>query len=237
MARNKLVWLVCLSVLCVLPAGATLETYTTLEAWELAATQSGVTIDFSTLGVPAGGQSAWWQSLLVEPVTFTSPTGTGWMQVHNASSVWSTWGTAGPILWSNETLGALRAVWTTPVTAFAALMGINSGGPTTWAGSQMDVRVRNGVTQQWGQTVVTSPHPTLTFFGIVSTDGAEPFNSVTFTPAETGVSSAFLDDVRLGAYNAPAPPEGETPELGTGVLSLCGGILLAAGGFRRHLKA
>jgi hypothetical protein len=227
MARNRLVWLVTLTIVSVLPAGATLQTYTTLAGWQAAATQAGATIDFTSLGVPVGGASSpAVQSLIMDNVTFTSPTA-GWMQVHNASSVWSNWGT-GSILWSNEDLGALRATWTTPVTAFAALMGINRGGPTTWSPSQMDVKVRNGGTEVWGQALVTSAHPTLTFFGIVSTDGSEPFNSVTFKPAETGVSSAFLDDIRLGAYQDSAP----VPEMGTGVLSLCGGILLAVGGFR-----
>ena len=71
----------------------------------------------------------------------------------------------------------------------------------------MDVKVRSGGTIVWQQTLVTSAHPTLTFFGIVATEG-ETFDSVTFTPAEGTSTTAFLDDVRLGAYKAPAvdPP-------------------------------
>ncbi len=100
----------------------------------------------------------------------------------------------------------------------------------------MDIKVyRSGVTNPvWQQTLPTSASPVPTFFGIVSTIPAETFDSILFTPAP---GRALLDDVRLGTYHEPVVPAGETPELGTGLLSLCGGILLAAGGFRRHLKA
>ncbi|MCX6638503.1 MAG: hypothetical protein NT090_25900 [Acidobacteria bacterium] len=233
MARNKLVWLVCLAILSVLPAGATLETYTTLTEWQAVATQAGATIDFTSLAPNPGNVSAMYVTLVIGGVTFTSPS--DWVQVYNASSSqpYYDWGT-GAILRSNkDTLGALKAALATPVTAFAALMGINKENPPgTYISSQMDVKVRSGDTVVWEQTLVTSAHPTPTLFGIVSTNPLETFDSVTFTPTE---NYAFVDDVMLGAYQEPPPP-GDTPELGTGVLSLCGGILLAAGGFRRRGK-
>ena len=55
MARNKLVWLVCLSILCVLPASATFVPYTDLALWQQVTTLSATTIDFSSLGVLPGG--------------------------------------------------------------------------------------------------------------------------------------------------------------------------------------
>ncbi len=237
MARNRLVWLVCLTILCVLPAGATFVPYTDLALWQQVTTLSATTVDFSTLGVPVGGQISY-LSLVIGDITFTTPAAQ--VQVVNASSgqPWYNWGTTA-ILHTVDDGRPLNAVWTTPVTAFAALMGITKMEGEVPVTSQMDVKVyRSGVTDPiWQQTLVTSARPTLTFFGIVSTDPAVTFDSVTFTPADGITTNAFLDDVRRGTYNAPAPPVGETPELGTGVLSLCGGILLAAGGFRRHLKA
>jgi len=241
MARNRLVWLVCLGILCVLPAGAAFVPYSDLALWQQVTTLSATTIDFSTLGVPVGGQSSSTLSLVIDGVTFTSPTPTeGKVLVVNASSgqPWYNWGTAAILRPENDGWH-VKANWTTSVTAFAALMGItkmDGGVPVT---SQMDVKVRSGTTIVWEQTLVTSARPTLTFFGIVATEG-ETFDSVTFQPAEGNLTTAYLDDVRRGAYNAPVvepPPSSDTPELGTGLLSLCGGILLAAGGFRRHIKA
>jgi hypothetical protein len=240
MARNKLVWLVCLAILSVLPAGATLQTYTTLLEWQAAATQSGVTIDFSSLGVIDGNFSPAALSLLIDPVTFTAPPIYQLQVVHaSPTQPWYDWGTHS-ILRPMDDGRPLQAAWTTPVTAFAALMGITKivgGVPAT---SQMDVKVyRSGVTEPvWQQTLGTAARPTLTFFGIVSTNPAVTFDSVTFTPADGNTTTAYLDDVRLGAYKEPVvdPLLGEAPEMGTGVLSLCGGILLAAGGFRMRGK-
>jgi hypothetical protein len=218
--------------LSVLPAGAAFLNYTTLTEWQAVATQAGSTIDFNSLNVPVGGYSVSYQSLLIDDVTFTSPTA-GWMQVVNPSGgqPWYYWGTTSILRPLIETPTPLKAEWATGVTAFAALMAINKENPPgTWVSSQMDVKVRSGGTVVWEQTLVTSAHPTPTFFGFVSTNPAETFDSVTFTPAE--VNYAFLDDVRLGAYQDPDP----VPEMGTGVLSLCGGILLVAGGLRKRLK-
>jgi hypothetical protein len=237
MARNKLVWLVCLAMLSVLPAGATLETYTTLLEWQAAATQSGVTIDFSSLGVDDGNFSPAALSLLIAPITFTAPAIYQLQVVHaSAGQPWYDWGTHS-ILRPMDDGRPLQAAWTTPVTAFAALMGItkiDGGGPVT---SQMDVKVYRGGTWVWGQTLSTSANPIPTFFGIVAT-GGETFDSVIFTPADGNTTTAYLDDVRLGAASEepPPPPPPPVPEMGTGVLSLCGGILLAAGGFRMRGK-
>ena len=238
MARNRLVWLVCLAVLSVLPAGAAFQTYTTLAEWQAVATQAGNTINFDSLNVPVGGYSSpSVQLLLIDNVTFTSPIA-GYMYVVNPSGAqpWYYWGTTSILRPAGESLSPLKAEWATGVTAFAALMAINNENPPgTWLPSQMDVKVRSGGTVVWEQTLVTSAHPTPTFFGFVSTNPAETFDSVTFTPAE--VNYAFLDNVMLGAYNAPPdPPVGDAPEMGTGVLSLCGGILLVAGGLRKRLK-
>lgn len=231
MARNRLVWLVCLSILSVLPAGATLQNYTTLAEWQAVATQSGVTIDLSSVPL-TNGLSASYLTLPIGGVTFTSPS--SWVQVYDfPGSVWWDWGTGAILRSWQDTLGAVRVDLTASATAFAAVMAINKGGPGTWAPSQMDVKVRSGGTVVWEQTLVTSAHPTPTFFGIVSSNPAETFDSVTFTPTE---NYAFLDDVMLGEYKAPDPPVGDAPEMGTGVLSLCGGILLAAGGLRKRLK-
>jgi hypothetical protein len=228
-------------ILCVLPAGATFVPYSDLALWQQVTTLSATTVDFSSLGVGVGGQSASSLSLVIGDITFTSPTGRKLLVV-NASSGQSyyNWGTAA-ILRPEDDGGLLKAALASPVTAFAALMGINKWTPPdTWLSSQMDVKVRSGETVVWEQTLVTSAHPTLTFFGIVSTDPAEKFDSVTFAPAEGNTTTAFLDNVMLDSYQAPPPPPPPdptaTPEMGTGVLSLCGGILLVAGGFRRRLK-
>ena len=230
MARNRLVWLVCLTILSVLPAGATFVAYTDLALWEQVTTLSATTIDFSSLGVPVGGAITY-PLLVIGDITFT--TTDSQMQVVNASTpqYYYNWGTTS-ILRTDTDGRFLKATWTTPVTAFAASMGINKWTAPNWLPSQMKVEVRSGGTVVWQQTLVTSAHPTPTFFGIVSTNPAETFDSVTFTPAEGNSTGAFLDDVRLSAYQDPA----STPEMGTGVLSLCGGILLAAGGFRKRLK-
>jgi hypothetical protein len=74
--------------------------------------------------------------------------------------------------------------------------------------------------------LTTVAHPALTFFGIVSTTPGETIDSITFTPP--GAKVSFLDDVMLSAYPEPVP------EIGAGALSLRGGILLAAGAFRKR---
>jgi hypothetical protein len=242
MARNKLVWLVCLSILSVLPASATFVLYSDLGLWQQVTTLSGTTIDFSSLGVPVGGQTSYPLPLVIDGLTFTSTVGQ--LQVVNASSGqgYYNWGTASILHTVDDNRGVVAA-WPTPVTAFAALMGITKMAGDVPVTSQMDVKVRSGGTVVWEQVLVTSARPTLTFFGIVSTDPAVTFDSVTFTPPAfdppplIGIyTNAFLDDVRRGTYNAPVVDQlpGDTPELGTGVLSLCGGILLAAGGFRKR---
>ena len=217
MARNRLVWLLSLAILSVLPAGATFQTFTTLAEWQAHATQAGVTINFSTFA-PNLGNFMYTRSLYVEPVTFTSPPDLN-IQVIYSSKLEYQWDTAQAILCAYAG-HPLKVTLTTPVTAFAARMGIYNGG----TGSQMCVKVHRSGTEVFPRTLPTFAHPTLTFFGVVSTHGSKPFNSITFTPP--GCTRAFLDDVRLG----------DTPEMGTGLLSLCGGILLAAAGFRKRGK-
>jgi hypothetical protein len=116
----------------------------------------------------------------------------------------------------------LKVTLETPVTAFAARTGIYNG----TAGSQMTITVTSGETTTTLPPLTTVAHPTLTFFGVVSTTPGEAIDSITFTAP--GEKVPFLDDVRVGAYQAPVP------EMGTGALSLCGGMLLAAGAFRKR---
>ena len=238
MARNRLVWLVCLSILSVLSAGATFQTYATLGQWQAVTEQWGNTIDFDSLQVEVG-KSKQYSSLFIDPVTFTSPPAY-WMTVFNPSGLqpWYDWNTTS-ILRCDQDGSSLKVALETPATAFAAFMGINKLVGEVYVSSTMRVEVRSVNTVVWGaeqaqNPLNTDPHPKLTFFGIVSTNPAQTFDSVTFTPVE--VNTAFLDDVMLGAYQEAPPPPPPVPEMGTGVLSLCGGILLAAGGFRMRGK-
>jgi hypothetical protein len=218
MARNRLVWLVCLAILSVLPAGATFDTYATLAEWQVAATQSGATIDFSSFAPNLGGY-LYTTSLYVEPVTFTSPPNLNMQVTYSTNSAYQWGSTAILCAYADYPLMVTLA---TPVTAFAARTGIYNG----TAGSQMTITVTSGSTTTTLPSLATVAHPTLTFFGVVSTTPGETIDSITFTPPEGKVP--FLDDVRVGAYQAPVP------EMGTGALSLCGGMLLAAGAFRKR---
>ena len=231
MARNRLVWLVCLSILSVLPASATFVPYSNLTLWEQVTTLSGTVIDFNQEGPSPGYNGPEMSYFDIGGIRFTSPY--SFVQLCNAGDACN-WNTGAIIRSTHADAGALLVTLTTPATSFSTLMAINNGGTNR----DMDIKVyRSGVTLPvWQQTLPTSASPVPTFFGIVSTIPAETFDSILFTPAP---GRALLDNLRLGTYHEPVvePPVGDVPELGTGVLSLCGGILLAAGGLRKRLKA
>jgi hypothetical protein len=231
MGRFKLGRLVFLAVLCSFPASPALVTYADLASWGAVATQSGATIDFSLLAPTPGSNSTEYAVLSAyEGVTFASTVGGDSVQVYNASASW-TWyqWNSGAILRSGIMAGTAGMVVTlsTPVTAFAVHMGINNESGGTWAGSQMTVTVKNGATTLTlpTSTFTTSAHPDLTFLGIAATAG-ESFDTIIFSPA---VNYVFLDDVMIGSYNAAT----ELPEPGTGVLVLCGAVLLFLTPLRR----
>lgn len=232
MGRFKLGRLVFLAVLCTFPASPALVTYADLASWGAVATQSGATIDFTSLALTPGTSSSQYAILSeYQGITFASTVALDTVQVYNASASWPwyQWN-SGAILRSgvNATSTAGMVVTlSTPVTAFAVHMGINNDSGGTWVGSQMTVTVKNGATTLTlpTSTFTTSAHPDLTFLGIAATAG-ESFDTIIFSPA---VNYVFLDDVMMGSYNAAT----ELPEPGTGVLVLCGAALLFLAPLRR----
>jgi hypothetical protein len=240
MGRNRLLRLSLLLVLFVLPACSAIVTYTDLASWQQVSAQSGATIDFSSLAQNPGNYSA--QVLALSAftgVTFSSPG--DFVQVVNPASYqpWYQWNSGAILRAYNDTgSGTLKVDFATPITAFAALMGINSENPPgTWVASQMTITARSGSTTLTlpSPTYSTTAHPGLTFFGIVSTTPGQTFDSITFAPA---VNYAFLDDVRLGSFQAAVepPPTSDTPEPGTGLLALCGAALIVAGKLRSRRR-
>jgi hypothetical protein len=165
---------------------------------------------------------------------FTSP-GDSLQVINMPASSYYDWTGVGAILRSNAGslgTGQLKVDLSTPVTAFAALIGINNGSPGSWLGSEMTITASSGGTGLGASVVPTSAHPIMTFVGLVSTTPGETFDSILLTPA---VNYVFLDDVRVGSYNAPQPPGpgGEVPEPGTGILALCGAAFLAVARIRK----
>jgi hypothetical protein len=206
-------------------------TYATEADWLAAAvTQSGATVTFDTFTPQDSNVSS------IGPLS-----GMNFSAIGNTVLVpnlygGSPWGT-GTFLMTTESGYDLRVDFTTAVTAFATLMMIENGG----SGSSMTIKV-NGVTVPGPSLSPTGAWPTFakwtpTFFGIVSTNPVETFNSITFTPTNNLVR---LDNVRVGAYNDPTPPPPPppppppVPEPGTGLLALGGIGLIALGCLRKR---
>ncbi len=212
-----------LTLLSVLPACPAILTYGSLADWQVQATQSGTTIDFSSFAPTPGSSIPAETSLTVGGVTFSS---SYMVKVLNASASepYYDWGTGAVLIPFSASVPVVTLA--TPVTAFATLVMVPKLSGPTYVSSQVTVTVARGETTLFSSTLPTSARPTPTFFGVVSSDPVQTFDRITFTPE---VNYAILDDVRLGSYLAAV----SAPEPGTGVLAFCGAGLLGAGVFRR----
>ncbi|MBI4877305.1 MAG: hypothetical protein HY822_21980 [Acidobacteria bacterium] len=224
----------CLAFLAVVPARATILTYSSLGDWQAIATQSGATIDFSSFTAHTSAMTSWTDA--ASGAVFSAP-GT-WVQgiFPSGSTPWYEWG-SGAFLRVTDGGFAMRIALAAPVSALAAEMMIyKESSPGVFTTSQMTVTYGAGATILGTSVVSMAAKPVRTFFGLVSDDSNGKSDWYQIQPA---YNYAMVDNVRLGSYLAPAPPPPDpepdpspVPEPGTLLLGACGAALLLLGGVR-----